>query len=70
MPAIGPEQTSLVAPHMSAFGGKADMTGCRCLLLRSELGVKRTWPIAPHMSANDPKRTCSQAILMFVGYGD
>jgi hypothetical protein len=22
---IGPKQTSLVAPHMSAFGGKADM---------------------------------------------
>ena len=24
MSAIGPKQTSLVAPHMSAFGGKAD----------------------------------------------
>ena len=23
----------------------------------SLLGVKRTWPIAVHMSANDPKRT-------------
>jgi hypothetical protein len=28
MPAIGPKRTSLVAPHMSAFGGKADMTFC------------------------------------------
>ena len=36
--AIGPEQTSLVALHMSAFGGKADMTGCGCLLSRSLLG--------------------------------
>jgi hypothetical protein len=26
MSAIGPKRTSLVAPHMSAFGGKADMT--------------------------------------------
>jgi len=25
MSAIGPERTSLVAPHMSAFGGKADI---------------------------------------------
>src|SRR5262245_40703476 len=24
----------------------------------SRLGVKRTWPIAVHMSAYDPKRTC------------
>jgi hypothetical protein len=24
--AIGPKQTSAFAPHMSAFGGKADMT--------------------------------------------
>jgi len=26
MSAIGPKQTSLVAPHMSAFGSKAGMT--------------------------------------------
>src|SRR5262245_60310272 len=38
---------------MSAFGGKADMTGCGCLLSRSLLGVKRTWPFAAQMSAND-----------------
>src|SRR5262249_22071660 len=42
---------------MSAFGGKADMTVCGCLLLRSLLGVKRTWPVALHESAFDPKRT-------------
>src|SRR5262245_60705766 len=47
---------------MSAFGGKADMTFCACPLLRSLLGVKRTWPVALHMSAFDPKRT-------FVQYG-
>jgi hypothetical protein len=28
MSAIGPKRTSLVALHMSAFGGKADMTSC------------------------------------------
>jgi len=28
MSAIGPKRTSVVAPHMSAFGGKADMTIC------------------------------------------
>jgi hypothetical protein len=26
MSAFGPKQTRAVAPHMSAFGGKADMT--------------------------------------------
>jgi hypothetical protein len=45
------------ALHMSAFGGKADMTLCGNPLLRSLLGVKRTWACALHMSANDPKRT-------------
>ena len=29
----------------------------RCPLLRSLLGVKRTWRFAAHMSASDPKRT-------------
>jgi hypothetical protein len=28
MSAIGPKQTWAVAPHMSAFGGKADMPFC------------------------------------------
>jgi hypothetical protein len=28
MSAIGPKQTSLAAPHTSAFRGKADMTIC------------------------------------------
>jgi len=40
--AIGPKRTSLVAPHMSAFGGKADMAFCENPLSRSLLGVKRT----------------------------
>jgi hypothetical protein len=42
---------------MSAFGGKADMTLCGNPLLRSLLGVKRTWLFAARMSAYDPKRT-------------
>src|SRR5262245_50285303 len=35
----------------------ADMTGCRCPLFRSLLGVKQTSLVAAHMSACDPKRT-------------
>jgi len=59
MSAFGPKRTSLVAPHMSAFGGKADMTVCGNPLLRSLFGVKRTCPFALHMSAVDPKRICA-----------
>src|SRR5262245_8286017 len=29
MSAFGPKRTSLVAPHISAFGGKADIMPCR-----------------------------------------
>jgi hypothetical protein len=57
MSASNTKRTSLVAPHMSAFGGKADMTVCSNPLSRSLLGLKRTSLFAPHMSANDPKRT-------------
>jgi hypothetical protein len=57
MSAYGPKRTSLVAPHMSAFGGKADMAYCGNTLSRSLLGVKRTCRFALHMSAFDPKRT-------------
>src|SRR5262245_50955456 len=60
MSAIGPKRTSLVAPHMSAFEGKADMTVCGSPLSRSLLGVKRTSLFAAHMSAYDPKRTLAQ----------
>src|SRR5262245_52277287 len=42
---------------MSAFRGKADMPQWSCPLLRSLLGVKRTWAVAVQMSAYDPKRT-------------
>src|SRR5215467_15390483 len=56
---------------MSAIGGKADMTGCGCLLSRSLLGVKRTSPCALHMSAYDPKRTFSSNIWpMRYSFGD
>jgi len=56
MSAIGPKQTCLVAPHMSAFRGNADTTVCGIPLLRSLFGAKRTSPFATHMSAYDPKR--------------
>jgi hypothetical protein len=52
------------APHMSAFGGKADMTVCGISLSRSLLGVKRTWVDALQMSAFDPKRTSLAALHM------
>ena len=57
MSAFGPKRTCPFAPHMSAFGGKADITFCGNTLSRSLLGVKRTWLVAAHMSAFDPKRT-------------
>ena len=52
---------------MSAFGGKADIQFCGCLLSRSLLGVKRTWFCAPHMSAYDPTRT-SEPTYSELGY--
>jgi hypothetical protein len=55
MSAFGPKQTSATAPHMSAFGGKADMTVCGNPLSRSLLGAKRTCPFA--------KRTCAPRLL-------
>jgi hypothetical protein len=57
MSAIGPKQTWRIALHMSAIGGKADMTVCGNPLSRSLLGVKPTSLFAAHMSACDPKRT-------------
>jgi hypothetical protein len=45
MSAYGPKRTSLVALHMSAFGGKADMTLSGNSLSRSLLGLKRTCPL-------------------------
>jgi hypothetical protein len=36
----------------------------RCLLSRSLLGVKRTWLVAAHMSASDPKRTLANRCLI------
>jgi hypothetical protein len=57
MSAIGPKRTLLIAPHMSAFGGKADMTFCGNPLSRSLFGAKRTCLLALQMSACDPKRT-------------
>jgi hypothetical protein len=50
---------------MSAFRCKADIAIAACLLLRSLSGVKRTWPVAAHMSASDPKRTLGTPILDF-----
>ena len=40
--AIGPKPTSLAAPHLSAFGGKADMACCG----NSAYDPKRTYRLA------------------------
>jgi hypothetical protein len=55
--ASGPKRTYANALHMSASGGKADITIAACPLLRSLLDVKQTWAFALRMSAYDPKRT-------------
>jgi hypothetical protein len=49
MSAIGPKQTSLVATHMSAFGGKADIT-------RTRTNVRLWQPSLPEIAfATDPR---------------
>ena len=40
MSAFGPKRTSLAAPHMSAFGGKADMTICDMSAFAVAIGGK------------------------------
>jgi hypothetical protein len=42
---------------LRAFRGKANIPCRGKPFSRSLLGVKRTWGVAPHMSAYDPKRT-------------
>jgi hypothetical protein len=42
--AIGPKRTSLVAPHMSAFGGKADMVLLRESAIAVAIGGKADLP--------------------------
>ena len=45
MSAIGTKRTSLVAPHMSAIGGKADIDvlHCKCPLM-TQSGHRRAFP--------------------------
>jgi hypothetical protein len=62
MSASGPKRTCLVAPHMSACGGKADMTVCGMSAFAVAIGVKRTWLVALHMSASDPEWTLPAAL--------
>jgi hypothetical protein len=42
--AIGPKRTSLVAPHMCAFGCKADMTICGVSAFAVAIGGKADMP--------------------------
>jgi hypothetical protein len=62
--AIGPKHTRPSALHMSAFGGKADMTLCGNPLL----GVKRTSLFAAQISAFDPKRTLRVKASLYLRY--
>ena len=57
MSAIGPKQTWASALHMSAFGGKADMTICDMSAFAVAIGGKADIACCAHMSAFDPKRT-------------
>ena len=57
-----PKRTSATALHLSACGGKADMTIGTCPLSWSLSGVKQTWHFAPQEFAIDPKRTFSVPI--------
>ena len=47
MSAIGTKRTSLVAPHMSAFGGKADMAllHCKCPLMTQKPDIAAIGPL-------------------------
>ena len=45
MSAIGPKRTSLVAPHMSAFGGKADISNLRYLSGRRNVCLSLVPPV-------------------------
>src|SRR5215510_12336702 len=70
MSAFGPKRTSLVAPHMSAFGGKAD------IMSAYDQGEHRHYPIdcplLPWRENEDllriehrrvpPRATCSDAV--------
>jgi hypothetical protein len=49
---------------MSAFEGEADMAFCEAhVCFAVAMGAKRTYPVAPHMSAYDPKRTFDDAAI-------
>src|SRR5262245_15226298 len=70
MSAFGPKRTWRIAVHMSAFGGKADMTVCGSSLSRSLLGVKRTCLFALQMSARFNRSKTVQAQHCSIWYGE
>jgi hypothetical protein len=59
MSAFGPMQTSVVAAHMSAFGGKADMTLGRCPLfavaIQSDSGSPSTAGLKRYDTHPEPR---------------
>jgi hypothetical protein len=76
MSAIGPKQTWTSAPHMSAFGGKADITFFESPLSRSLSGAKRTSPTpcrwVSHYAAllTDSRGTLSKLFASLFGFSD
>jgi hypothetical protein len=57
MSASGPKQTWMNAPHMSAFGGKADMTICGMSAFAVAIGGKADMTCCAAYIGFDPKRT-------------
>jgi hypothetical protein len=57
MSAIGPKQTWAIAMHMSAFGGKADITFCGMSAFAVAIGGEAEVELRCEMSVVDPKRT-------------
>jgi hypothetical protein len=68
MSAFGPKRTSLVAPHMSAFGGKADITShCKMSERPPEMpsAASFSWlPGYPFGCANRPRGLKMQTLLV------
>jgi hypothetical protein len=65
--AFGPKRTSLVAPHMSAFGGKADIAQIshRSAMAQSRHpchGAKAGICLGLSIIVNRPGATCSDAV--------
>src|SRR5262245_60793660 len=62
MSAFGPKQTLLIAPHMSAFGGKADIGCARSGGTISKIRYGIQWHVQPRW---DTISDCQTSIVWF-----